>query len=290
MFIKEVFSKEKKNLIETLQKKTFVGVKYEKSYIRGVTSNLTQIRILDNNSLLFHKRKKKISSKTKPARKSRKPVYSTRIAVLKKINRKKEFKGNFLYTTAFLYQNRKNHFLRFQLPLYTITKSKKFLDTFVQGVERLSRTTTIKGGCSLIFLSISKGGYTCYSSGFRGFLPRKHSKSIFKDWKTHLRNTDTTSSFVVLRYFMKSQKSNFFTSPPLRYPFVLKSLIDVVTLKKKRFLLSRKKRLRLPTKVKLKMVFYSTQSFKEYKDKLKRFKSAQRRLKKKMSRNSDVEA
>ena len=109
MFIKEVFSKEKKNLIETLQKKTFVGVKYEKSYIRGVTSNLTQIRILDNNSLLFHKRKKKISSKTKPARKSRKPVYSTRIAVLKKINRKKEFKGNFLYTTAFLYQNRKNH-------------------------------------------------------------------------------------------------------------------------------------------------------------------------------------
>ena len=58
MFIKEVFSKEKKNLIETLQKKTFVGVKYEKSYIRGVTSNLTQIRILDNNSLLFHKRKK----------------------------------------------------------------------------------------------------------------------------------------------------------------------------------------------------------------------------------------
>ena len=290
MFIKEVFSKEKKNLIETLQKKTFAGVKYEKSYIRGIVSNLTQVRILDNNSSLFHKRKKRISSRIKPARKFRKSVYSIRIAALKKINKKKEFKGNSLYTTAFLYKNRKNHFLRFQLPLYTIAKSKKVLDTFVQGVERLSKTPTIKGGCSLIFLSVGKGGYICYSSGFRGFLPRKHSKSIIRDWLTHLSDTDVTSSFVALRYFMKSQKSNFFTSPPSRYPFVLKSLLDIVSLKKKRFLLSRKKRLRFRTKVKLDMVFYSTQSFTEYKDKLKRFRLAQLRLKKKMSRNNDVKA
>ena len=79
MFIKEIFSKDKKNLIESLQKKTFVGLKYEKSYIRNVVSNSNQIRILDNNVSLFHKRKNRVSSKMKPRQKYYKPEFSSRV-------------------------------------------------------------------------------------------------------------------------------------------------------------------------------------------------------------------
>ena len=261
MFIKEIFSKKKNINIEMLNKKAFVEKMCEKSYIRGLLANSDRVHILDNNSSFSNIKKKTRFKPNLNIEKYRSYSYDQGVKVYdsqKKSNAKIEYKGYSSYSTIFLYKNRKNHFLRFQLPLCTINKSKKFLNSFLRSFTRISRTKTIKGETSLILLSSNKGGFICYSSGFQGFLPKNQFKLILAEWVKHFVCFREDIGLKFLRSFIQLQKFQFMISSPSRFPFVLKSVFNAINLRRKRFLLSRKKRSYRCTTIAINMIFYST--------------------------------
>ena len=265
MFIKEIFSKKKNVTIEMLHKKAFVEKMYEKSYIRGLLANSDRVHILDNNSLFSNTKKKTQFKPNLKINGSRSYSYSHKKKIKiyhyrKKPKVRREYKGCSSYSTTFLYKNRKNNFLRFQLPLCTVSKSKNFLDLFLKGFTKISKTKTVKGESSLILLASNKGGFICYSSGFRGFLPRRQFKLILAEWIKQFTCVRENVELQFLRNFIKLQKLQFTISSPSRFSFVLKSVINTMKLRRKRFLLSRKKRSYRCTTIAMNIVFYSTKN------------------------------
>lgn len=263
MFIKEIFSRKKKKIIEILHKKAFIEKMYEKSYVRGLVANSNRIHVLDNNSLFFNIKKSTRFKSNLIVEESRSYSYDEGVKIYdsqKKPSPKIEYKGYSSYSTTFLYKNRKNHFLRFQLPLCTLNKSRNFLNSFIKGFTRINKTKLIEGETSLIILSSNKGGFLCYSSGFQGFLPKSQFKFVITEWMQHFTDFQKKVELQFLKSFIQLQKFDFIVSLPSRFSFVLKSMFNNVTLRRKRFILSRKKRSYRCTTMAINMIFYSTKN------------------------------
>lgn len=268
MLIKEIFSKEKNIRIEMLYKKAFVEKMYEKSYIRGLLANSNRIHILDNNSSFFNIKKNTRFRPNLKIEMSRGYSYNKGIKIYdsqKKPKIKVEHKGYSSYSTTFLYKNRKNHFLRFQLPLATINKSKNFLTLFLKNFTRIGKTKKIEGESSLILLRSNKGGFICYSSGFQGFLPKNQFKLILTEWIKQFVCFRKDIELQFLRNFIQLQKFQFMISSPSRFSFALKKIFNTVNLRRKRFLLSRKKRSYRSTTTAISMIFCSIKNISNYK-------------------------
>jgi hypothetical protein len=155
MIYKEIFSKNKNQnfLNDTINKKLLNKSIYEKFYIRGSLLGLKNIQILDNNGALYN-----FPVQIQPK------SYNTKTV--------KYVEGFSLNASSFFYRNKLNNALKFRLFILNSLKYKGLIDSFYNCLEVLN----IFGSSfnSLMVLKPIKGGFSCYSSGLFGFLPRSH--------------------------------------------------------------------------------------------------------------------
>ena len=267
MLLKEIFSKKKRVFGKILDQKTFNHRMYEKSYIRGLLIESNSLHSLDNNSFLFNIKKKsnikKRRRKIKRAKKAKKfsRIWTNLCKQKKKRRRRHGYKGSSSYTTTSLYKNRKNNFIRFQLPLCNTRIKISFIDSFLEGLRKLITGNIKKKGGTLILLNPRKGGFICYSSGFRGFLPKKEFEYIILLWiNKAFKRSKQFKLFKQMKHFIKSQKFNWSICPPPRFRFNIKTIAYTFHIRRKKFVLSRKKRSYVSTKMLPSIVFYSTLS------------------------------
>lgn len=298
MLLKEIFSKKKKLFHEILSQKLLNQTTYEKSYIRRASPDSTSVCLLDNSRSFsniikralrrkrkgriknFHKpnlkplkkkeklgsykkllekerervrgRKKKVK---KPAKFSRNP-YDAREAQMKSLSSK----GFSSYTTTFLYKNRKINLIRFKQPICSIVPIN-FVDLFLKGLKTLLTGKIKKNDNTLIILEPKKGGFSCYSSGFRGFLPRIEFRRIVSAWgKDSSAKAKRNKSLMNFKRFICSQRFQWSISPPPRFKFFIKTLVQTYRFRRNKFTLSRKKKTENPTRALLKFVFISQKS------------------------------
>ena len=270
MFVKEIFSLEKKKLTEIVNLKRFNNTRYEKSYVRGTLSNSDRICLLDNSSLVFNKKKDK-HPKSSPAQlESREHVSFQGIKIYDLKQNKKivsEDKGSSIYTTTFLYKNRKNNFLRFNLPSCTLNISKhtNIVSSYIENMEALVDTAKVEfDETTLIFLFASKGGFICLSSGFIGFMPKLQFKMVVLEWAENFTNFFNRSNMSDLKNFLKLQKYQVSVSPPPRFCFFLEKMSTTIVLKRNRFLLSRKKRSYVTKNFSPSFIFYSVENYRTF--------------------------
>ena len=260
MFVKEIFSLEKKKLTEIIKLKRFNNAVYEKSYVRGTLSNFDRMYLLDNNSLIFNIKRNKHLKKKHVQQESHGQVAFGVKTYDSKSNRKIGFKhkGSSIYTTTFLYKNRKNNFLRFNLPSCTLSINKhvNIIDSYIEGIEKIIETKKVEE-TTLIFLFASKGGFVCLSSGFLGFMPKSEFRIVVLEWAKNFVNFLHRSNVSDLTNFLKLQKCQLSISPPPRFRFLLERMSTTIVLKRNRFLLSRKKRSNVVKNSNPLFIFYS---------------------------------
>jgi hypothetical protein len=169
MIYKEIFSKNQNFLNDIINKKFLNKNIYEKFYIRGSLLGLKNIQILDNNSAFYN-----FPVQNMPK------IYSTKTT--------KCFEGFSLNANSFFYRNKLNNTLKFRSFILNSLKYKNLIDSFYNSLEVLN----IWGSPfnSLMVLKPVKGGFSCYSSGFFGFLPRSHgllliSKTLIPIFNNH---------------------------------------------------------------------------------------------------------
>lgn len=264
MFVKEIFSLEKKKLTEIIKLKRFNNAMYEKSYVRGTLSNSARTYLLDNNSLMFNIKRNKHLKKKHVHQASHGQVSFQEVkAYNSKSNREivSKNKGFSIYTTTFLYKNRKNNFLRFNLASCTLNISKhaNIVHFFIEGIERIFETKKMEE-TTLIFLFASKGGFICLSSGFLGFMPKSQFRMIVLEWAKNFVNFLHRSNVSDLKNFLKLQKCQMSVSPPPRFCFLLEKMSTTIVLKRNRFLLSRKKRSYVVRNSNPSFIFYSREN------------------------------
>lgn len=262
MILKHIFKYKQTIFREILDKKVSNQKLYEKSYLRKRYENSSINYVLDNNKVFSPLIKTKTRKKVrKVIRRSKKKVVK---AELRKINVKSfktnayktqlNFKinnlvenvtGSSVYSTNFIYRSRKNAFLRFQVPIVKVHKVSNLSNLFLNGLKSLS-TGRIKeketDENSLILLHPERGGYNCYSCGFRGFLSGYQFDSICDDWHDTFFSRKDTTEFSQLRSFFSSRKIEYIISPPTRFMFEIKAVRQEVRFRKKKLVLSRKKR------------------------------------------------
>lgn len=264
MFAKEIFSLEKKILVEIIKQKVFNNSMYEKSYIRGSLSKKERTVLLDNNSLISNVKKNRRLKKNNvlEVEDGDTPLPSVEIDNLeinKKVNLKQ--KGFSMHTTISLYRNRKNTVLRFNLPSYntSINSNPSILDSFITNFQRIRDTRRIQE-TSLMFLIACKGGFHCFSSGFIGFMPKTQLKEIISDWKKDFEISSCYLNINYLKQHVRFEKFQVAVSPPLQFCFFLEKMHVAVYLKRNRFILSRKKK---ASKIKssiISFIFYSIEN------------------------------
>lgn len=154
-----------------------------------------------------------------------------------------KFEGCSLNTESYIYKNKRNDALCFKSFLLSVLKSKNNLQLFYQSLQNLKNID--KGfSTSLIILKPVKGGFTCYSSGVLGFLPRSHGVFFLKLLLFSLIN-DSNVERKFLNFSFLGNRCNF----SVRYfIFRLKFLLGKVTIyyqhKRKNFSKSTKKKKR----------------------------------------------
>lgn len=273
MLLKEIFSNKKKLFREVLAKKLLNQTTYEKSYIRRVLSTSEPIVCLDNWRYFFNKIKKVVRrnkfvfnepKKTKgygrtvvtKLKKKWITPYDRRIIKTKLLG----CLGHSFYTTTFLYKNRKVKLMRFKQPIcYMI--SLNFIDSFLKGLK-----TLIKGQVktlskkkhldTLIILEVLKGGFSCYSYGFRGFLTTVDFEYIVREWKKEIRQLIRKKvNFFMLKSLVKSQKFHWSIAFPPRLKFSIETLSQTYRFRKNNYRLSRRKRTKISTKMLPRLTF-----------------------------------
>jgi hypothetical protein len=264
MFVKEIFSLEKKKLTEIIKLKRFNNAVYEKSYVRGTLSNFDRMYLLDNNSLILNIKKNRYLKKKHVKQKVHKQVAFEVKTYDSKLNKKigSKDKGSSVYTTTFLYKNRKNNFLRFNLPSCTLSISKhvNIISSYIEGIEKIFETKKVEE-TTLIFLFASKGGFMCLSSSFLGFMPKAEFRIVVLRWAKNFVNFLHRSNVSGLTNFLKLQKCQSSISPPPRFCFLLERMSITIVLKRNRFLLSRKKRSYVVKNSNPFFIFYSMNSY-----------------------------
>lgn len=157
MIYKEIFSKNQKSFNDIINKKLLNKSVYEKFYIRGSLLGLKSIQIVDNNSALYNF-----------------PTQS--FFRFYGITFIQNLEGLSLTASSFFYRNKLNNTLKFRSFILNLVKYKSLINSFYNSLEILNiRDSSFN---SLLVLKPVKGGFSCYSSGFFGFLPRSHGLSL----------------------------------------------------------------------------------------------------------------
>lgn len=119
--------------------------------------------------------------------------------------------GRSFFLKDFVYLNRFNKYLKFKGLLAVNQTKLSFSNSFSKLLDKLQN---FKRNSSMFVLSPIKGGFTCYSSGVIGFLPRSHLKLIllkifnfFKQEIKYLRSPFYSINFVI----NKKQKIKIFS-------------------------------------------------------------------------------
>lgn len=184
---------------------------------------------------------------------SRNP-YKKRDARIKRLS----YKGSSSYTTTFLYQNRRINLMRFKQPICNLVRSTGFVDLFLKGLKHLLTGKIKRKESTLIVLEAKRGGFSCYSSGFRAFISKCNFRRVVRAWtrgiKRHIRKS---GNLAILKQFIKSQRFQWSISPPPRFKFFVKTLVQYHRFRKNKSRLSRKKKTGLQTKMLPKFIFIS---------------------------------
>lgn len=286
MFLKGIFSREKQVLNEVVDKKVCNSKLYEKSYVRNILLDSNRLHRVENNKQFFiekkrrkrrkyfviHKPKRFVFGETRRRRKreqlvrrrfrrkteqGRKFLHSTE--VVEKIQ-KRGYKGHSSYTTLHIYKSRKSNFIRFELAQFKICRSNQFVDLFLKGIRTLLTGKIKERENSLMLLSAEKGGFKCYSSGFRGFLP---DAQLHKMIEIGFKKYKSSKSPFAFKFFIEYQRFRWFVSSPPRLRFVIKTFTKVFQFRKNNFILSRKKKSRNSNRLLTRILFHSTNSFKK---------------------------
>lgn len=202
-----------------------------------------------------NKKKRKVAARTKLREARRKlDPYVKADARIKRIG----YKGSSSYTTTFLYRNRKINLIRFKQPICNLIRPTNFINLFLKGLKTLLKGRIKKKDNTLIILEAKRGGFSCYSSGFRGFIPKCHFQCLVETWLKGIRHHALKiGDFTPLKQFVMSQSFQWCVSPPPRFRFSIKKLIQYHRFRRNKLNFSRKKKTEIPTKMVPKFVFIS---------------------------------
>lgn len=262
MILKQIFRYKQIIFRDILDKKVSNHKLYEKSYLRKRYENSKINHILDNSKTFFPfiKMKKKLS-KTMPEEEQVDQVDEepVRISNVNSFNDsayriKPKIKvddfvenvtGSSVYSTNYIYRSRRNASLRFRIPIIKTHKIKNLSNLFLDSLKILSGGRIKEkesNESSLIVLHPERGGFNCYSCGFRGFLSGYQLDCVFHDWNDTFSTFKNTSEFFQLRSFFSSRKIDYMISPPTRFTFEIKTVVEEFRFRKKKLVSSRKKR------------------------------------------------
>ena len=263
MILKHLFKHKQTIFREILDKKVGNQKLYEKSYLRKRYENSEVDYILDNSKVFLPltKTKKKVRKTIKTSTDEIpncdvKIIHDNDLRSIKgnsyKVRSMFRFKssvkrlvGSSIQSTNFIYRSRRNTSLRFQIPKVKTHKVNNLSGLFLDSLKSLSTGRIKKKETdenTLILLHPERGGYNCYSCGFRGFLSGYQFDCVCDDWyDTFLSYEDITKSFQ-FRSFFSLRKAEYMISPPTRFMFEIKTVVQEFRFRKKKLLSSRKKR------------------------------------------------
>lgn len=285
MFLKEILSREKYILNEILDKKVCNSKLYEKSYVRNILIDSNCLHRVDNNKQFFIEKKRRKRRKYYTARepktfiktvtqrrrkneqlirrksrrklkKIKKSYYSVKL--IQAIRKRERFRkrghiGYSSYTTVHIYKSRKSNFIRFELAQFKVCRPHQFVNLFLKGIRTLITGRIKEKENSLMLLAAEKGGFKCYSSGFRGFLPESQFYKMIEIGFTK-KYKENPFAF---KTFIEYQRFRWFVSSPPRFRFVIKTFTKVFRFRRNNFVLSRKKNIRNSTRLLPKILFHS---------------------------------
>jgi hypothetical protein len=285
MFLKEILSRGKHVLNEIVDKKVCNSKLYEKSYIRNLLIDSNCLHRVDNNKQFFIQKKKRkkrrhypllwlLMSGKKPTirQRSRRDQqlarrktprnylqYGRTVKYSRILNRDPKkfkmqgYKGYFSYTTVHIYKSRKSDFIRFELARFKVSRPNGFVDLFLKGIRTLITGRIKERENSLMLLCIKRGGFKCYSSGFKGFLTEIQ---FYKMLRIGLKRYK--SNPFVFKSIIEYQKFRWFVSSPPRFRFVIQTFIPTFEFRRNKFVLSRKKDSHCHPRFRTRIQFHST--------------------------------
>jgi predicted phosphatase len=237
MFTKEILSKRKLVLLDILQKKALNRVLYEKAYTRTRSSNSDLVQVIDNNSFFFYQKKIRIKTKNDTLD-SIDIENDSALRIIEDFNSK----GYSIYSTIFLYKNRKNNLLRFELSLNRFSNIMEIANNYLNGLRKLVTKTDamIQQESTLILLSAKNGGFTCYSSGFQGFLCSSQFFLMLVQFIDKLKVKSKYNVIPSLQLILQSQRIYFLTISSPRFVFDIKAISPYCTLARRNYKTSRR--------------------------------------------------
>lgn len=262
MILKQIFRYKQTIFRDILDKKVGNHKLYEKSYLRKRYENSKMNHILDNSKTLFpfikmkRKPSKAMYEEEQVDQVDEDPVKAINVNSFKanayRIKSKvkiddfvENVTGSSIYSTNYIYRSRRNASLRFRIPIIKIHKVKNLSNLFLDSLRILTGGRIKEKGSdesSLILLHPERGGFNCYSCGFRGFLSGYQLDCVFHDWHDTFSTRKDTSEFFQLRSFFSSRKIDYMISPPTRFTFEIKTVVEEFRFRKKKLVSSRKKR------------------------------------------------
>lgn len=236
MFTKEILSKRKVVLFDILQKKALNRVLYEKAYTRTRNSNSDLVQVIDNNSFFFYKRK--ICTRKKDDILDSTDFDNDSVGTIDGFN----LKGDSVYSTIFLYKNRKNNLLRFELSLNRFSNIMEIANNYINSLRKLITKTDskIKQESTLILLSAKTGGFMCYSSGFQGFLSSSQFFLMLVQFVNKLKAKLKYNVIPSSQLILQSQQIYLMTVSSPRFVFDIKVISPYCTLARRNYKISRR--------------------------------------------------
>ena len=263
MILKQIFRYKQIIFRDILDKKVSNHKLYEKSYLRKRYENSKMNHILDNSKTFFPfiKMKKKLSKvmpeeeqldqvdEEDPLKVTNVNSFNANAYRVKPKTKVDDFvenvTGSSIYSTNYIYKSRRNASLRFRIPTIKAHSIKNLSDLFLDSLKILTGGRIKEKGfdeSSLILLHPERGGFNCYSCGFRGFLSGYQLDCVFHDWNDTFSTRKNTGEFFQLRSFFSSRKVDYIISPPTRFTFEIKTVAEEFRFRKKKLVSSRKKR------------------------------------------------
>lgn len=262
MILKQIFRYKQMIFRDTLDKKVSNHKLYEKSYLRKRYESSKINHILDNSKTFFPfiKIKKKLSKSMPeeeqvdqvdedPVKISNVNSFNASAYRIKPKIKVDDFvenvTGSSIYSTNYIYRSRRNASLRFRIPIIKTHKIKNLSNLFLDSLKILTGGRIKEKGSnesSLIVLHPERGGFNCYSCGFRGFLSGYQLDCVFHDWNDTFSTSKNTNEFFQLRSFFSLRKIDYMISPPTRFTFEIKTVVEEFRFRKKKLVSSRKKR------------------------------------------------